>query len=74
MGTPHTVVMDQLILFMLPDRPLHVERRFARNKRPTIAPVVGIKGHVILINLDTSSRQRHGEELFELSRLELPVN
>jgi hypothetical protein len=59
---------------MPPNRPLDVERGFARDKRPAVAPVVGVKGHVILINFDPSRRQPHSEELFEFRGVELSVD
>ena len=74
MRAPHAIVMDQLVLLVLPDRALDVERRFARDKSPAVAPVVGVKGHMILIDFDPSGRQLHGEELFEFRGVELSVD
>src|SRR5262245_45439938 len=70
----HARVMNQLVLLVFPDRSLHIKRRFTRDERPTVTPVGGVKGHMVLVDFNASSSQPHGEELLKFRRVELPVD
>ena len=69
MGFAHARVIDEFVFFMLPDGAFDVERRLARHRRPTVAPVVAEEIHVLVAKGEPGGIERHGEHALDLGRV-----